>query len=328
MLVLTTIREGDMMKQRQIFLSAVFAALALILSGCEKSINEPELALTHEDLAAMKLIIASDPLYTSDGMILGDENSTSLDINSLAKTATPIYPRAWYRRVTKTGRDIQFDKVNDTTVLATVTHTLTGEVRIVAKYSLQDSSLTTITKPFTHVTTRKVKFYRVLSARDTSARWKPGEVSAAKGGTTNSGVSINKLEVSIGDTSYTIVDPTSYFFELEHPRGRPLLPFTRWNTKMTVRVHLTSADSDTDFVWAHYPFFQMGSILTRPFHVRAKLLSQTQSGNLYQRVYEHTWHAGIPGRHHFFVEVLTRSSLFDDKATFSTELWGVPYVTQ
>lgn len=316
------------MKRGLTLTSIAVLSLALYFLGCEKSVNAPETDLTSQDVAAMKLMIATDPLYTSDGIILDDQSSNSLGFQSLAKTETPIYPRAWYRRVTKVERDVQFDKVNDTTVVATVTHTLTGEVKILAKYSLQDSTVTTISKPFTQITTRKVKFYRVVSSRDTSARWKPGEVSAAKGGTTNAEITINKLEVSIGDTSYTIVDPTKYFFSLEHQRIRPLIPFIHTNTKMTVRVYVTSADPDTDFVSVHYPFFSMRPMMARPMHVRARLVSQTQSGGAYQRVYEHTWEAGIAGRNHFFVDVLTRGSLFDDTAPFSTELWGVPYITQ
>jgi hypothetical protein len=41
----------------------------MVLFGCSKSIDEPDSSFDQRDLAAMKKMIESDPLFTSDGNI-------------------------------------------------------------------------------------------------------------------------------------------------------------------------------------------------------------------------------------------------------------------
>jgi hypothetical protein len=59
-----------------------------------------------------------------------------------------------------------------------------------------------------------------------------------------------------------------------------------------------------------------------------RLVSQIQAGELYERVFEYSWAGHIVGRHTVLVEAVTRGSLHDDVAPFSTQIWGIPYVVQ
>ncbi len=309
--------------------------ITLLLAGCE-SFTTPEEQLSEQDLAALKQMILSDPLYTIDPIMLNDGGAPSFSIRELGNTAVPIIPIAWGRNITSVDRNVTFSQENDTTLIATLTHTLEGTVFIVAKYSTQDTGRTIIRKPFTEVTVRRIKFSKGPStnARTDSVYkgWRPTEVSAVKGGTANSDISITKMEITVGNSTTTITEPTAYFMKLfpDGRGGRPFLPTVGPRQTIKVRVTVTSADADTDWVAIHRPGILMGirPDMVRPLQERMKLVSQTQVGQNYQRVYEAEWTSNLVGKHTFFVSALTRSSLHDDQARFSSQIWGVPYIAQ
>lgn len=317
------------MQQQGHILLAILLLAGLILSGCSKSVNGPNTTFDQRDIAAMKKMIESDPLFTSDPSILDDGDVVTFGPTSLGKVTSPISPIGWGRWVTSRSMDTQFENVNDTTVVATVTHTIKGDLIILVKSGVRDS-VTRIKKPFTTVTTRKVKFYREGKTGDPSFDWRPNEVSGVKGGTVGSQITIHKVEVNIGNDTYTITDPTSDFFQLGRMGRRPL-PVLNPGQPMRIRVTLTSADPDTDWVSLHRPSMMVmigPNHQIRALHIRMHLVSQAPAGSNFERVYEYSWTGNFVGRHTVFVEAITRSSLFDDTAPFSTQLWGVPYVVQ
>jgi hypothetical protein len=317
-------------------LLALGAILVLTLWGCEHVTTPDSTQLDDQDIAALKSMILDDPLNTSDPYVLNDGSQPSFSFGSLGKTETAFIPVSWGRTITSFNRDIQFTPVNDTTTIATLTHMLDGTVFIVGKYSATDTSRTTIKKPFTETTVRNIKFYRRANDRRTtdSTRkgWRPAEVSASKGGTKNSLVTITKLEITVGTQTIVITDPTEYYMKLfSDGRGvKPMIFNFSPKQSIKVRVTVTSADADTEWVALHRPLMLMGlrPEMVKPTQDRLKLVSQTQSGSNYQRVYEGSWDNVFVGRQTFFVSALTHSSLFDDKATFSSQIWGVPYITQ
>ncbi|HXG37779.1 MAG TPA: hypothetical protein VNL36_03305, partial [Bacteroidota bacterium] len=89
----------------------------LLLAGCE-SFTTPEEQLTEQDLAALKQMILSDPLYTIDPVMLNDGGPPSLNVAGLGKTAVPIIPIAWGRNITSVDRNVTFSQTNDTTLIA------------------------------------------------------------------------------------------------------------------------------------------------------------------------------------------------------------------
>jgi hypothetical protein len=300
-------------------LMAVLAAVILI-SGCDKATG-PDEAFTASDQEAMKSQIEGDPLFTSDNMTLNDQ-----DPQTLGKTATPILPRAWGRRITSASRTHTFERISDELVIVTVKHTISGEVKIAAKYTPQDTGVTIISKPFTEETTRKIKF--VPRQGNVGARWRPSEVSAVKGGSVNPQaiLTFNQMVVYVGPDTLVINDPNEYFLKLPTFIGRQM-PTLGTGAPITVRLTLTSTESDTDFVFLHRPFMWLNASTFRPAHARMTMISQSGSGP-YTRTYEISWSSHIQGRHHFFVSGITRNSLFDDVAPWATQLWGVPYIVQ
>ncbi|HLF20759.1 MAG TPA: hypothetical protein VI704_08200, partial [Bacteroidota bacterium] len=85
-----------MRKDLLLKLGTVSFVLALMVSGCSKSVNGPELGLTDLDKQEITQSIESDALFTSDANSLNDDGAGM----TLGKTQTPIYPRAWGRRIT------------------------------------------------------------------------------------------------------------------------------------------------------------------------------------------------------------------------------------
>lgn len=320
---------------RRKFVGAVvfIVALALAISGCAKSIMGPEATMDKQDLSELQQLIKEDPQFSGNTETLDDGEPVQFNIQSSNSIAAKIYPRAWGRRIISVNRDIQYETINDSTVIATISNTIKGEVIIVAKSSPQDTVIKKITKPFTEVTTHKLKFYRLVRADSTKRHWRPSEISAVKGGTEGSLVTINKVEVTVGTDSYTITDPTNYFMKVKYGIGR-LLPILTPDQQIKVRVTLTSADPDTDWVSLHRPpmismEMMRGFMPIKPLHIKMNLVSQTQVGAAYERVYEHSWSNHGFGRHHtVFVDALTKGSLYDDTAPFSTQLWGIPYIVQ
>ena len=72
----------------------------------------------------------------------------------------------------------------------------------------------------------------------------------------------------------------------------------------------------------------LSHFLKTPPHEGMQLIWEPKTASGYERVYEASWETVVPGRHSFFISAVTRSSLFDDEAPFSAQLWGVPYITQ
>lgn len=295
---------------------AGLVTVGLLLSGCQ-STTEP----IEDELVVLKEIIESDPLFSSDQMLLNDP-----DAESLGKAAAPIIPVAWGRRVTNATRTIDFVREGDTIVVATITHTITGEIKIAAKDSPQDTTITIVTKPFTETTTRKVKVTRIARTDRPRDNWRIRETSAVSGGTGDAALTVNQLTAVVGQDTLVITDPLEFYLKLPAFTGRRM-PSIGQNANIKVQFTVTSTESDTDFVFLHRPFQWLNPSVFRPARVRMTLVSQTGSGP-FVRVYEHSWTGHITGRHHFFVSALTRNSLFDDAAPWATKMWGIPYIVQ
>jgi len=299
------------MRKRLMFgLAGVFAA-ALFLWGCQ-STTEP----VEDKFTVFQEMMDSDPLFTNDTTVLS--GAQDVPSASLMKTSAAIIPIVWGRQVTSVSRTVSFEDLADTVVIATIIKTISGNVKIAALDSLQDTTVAIVSKPFTETLTRKVKFFKIANTNRIRDNWRMREISALKGGTLNSLITIDQLQAIIGTDTLTVTDPNEYYLRFAGFGGRQM-PSLGMTTPITVRITVTSTESDTDFVMLHRP------AMMRPLHRRAILVSETGSGP-YTRVYEFSWDSHIKGRHHFYVSAVTRNSLFDDAAPWATQLWGFPYL--
>ncbi len=268
------------MKKHVMVSLAGLVAFGLLLSGC-KSTTEP----IEDELTVLKEIIESDPLFSSDQMLLNDP-----DDPALRKTTAPIIPWLWGRRVTSASRTIDFVREGDTIVVATITHSIAGEIKIAAIDSIGDTTLTIVTKPFSESTVRKVKVTRIARTDRIRDNWRIREISAVDGGTQGDILSFNQLVAIVGQDTLTITDPLNYWMKLPGFNGRRT-PIIGNLAPAKVLLTVTSTESDTDLVFVHRPFLRLTASTFRPLRSRMTLVSQTGSGP-YVRVYEYSCHEG------------------------------------
>ncbi len=75
-----------MSKRLLLKLGTASLVLALLISGCQKSLNGPEAGLTESEKQEIAQSIESDPLFTSDANSLNDDGAGM----TMGKTETPI----------------------------------------------------------------------------------------------------------------------------------------------------------------------------------------------------------------------------------------------
>jgi hypothetical protein len=314
------------MKKGWIVLMLVGLVSVLWLAGCDKN-NSTELVTDDKD--AMSSIVANDALFKNDDVLLNDGDPTAAvtQSNSLGKVNTAITPRNWGRKIESFNRDVSFTALTDSTALATVTHTLQGFVWIRAKYTPQDTVFSIIKKNFTETIVRIVKFTRINRTKDPRNNWKISEISAVKGGTTGSQITINEVRFFAGDDTIVVTDPNNTFLKLEKGKGRFIPELTAdINAPVRVQVVVTSSAQDSDFVYVHRPFFYAGQW---QYRAHMNLVSSTLNGDgTFTRLYEISWKGVWQGRHNMLVSAVTRGSILDDTTPFSSQIWGVPFIVQ
>jgi hypothetical protein len=277
----------------------------------------------------MTSIVADDALFQTDVLLMNDGDPTTA-INSttvLGKINTTIIPRNWGRKIESFSRNVNFTVLTDSTATATVTHTLQGFVWITAKYTMQDTTVSTIKKNFTETIVRLVKFVRINRTENPRKNWKISEVSAIKGGTTGSQITINEIRFYTDKDTIIITDPNSTFLKLEGGIARVVPELAAGvNVPIRVQVVVKSSSPDSDFVYVHRPYFNVG---VWQFRAHMNLLTSTSNGDgTFNRVYEFYWKGVWQGRHNMIVSAITRSSIIDDTTPFSSQLWGVPFIVQ
>ncbi len=308
---------------------AVIASSCLLflfcLGGCEKSnmTTQPDQMrpVAQQDQATMGSIIAQDPFFTTDAAALSDADP------SLAKTDAAIVPDGWGRKIQTASRTVTYNQVNDSIVIATITNTLAGQVWIRIQQTPKD---TIIYKPLAETLVHKVEFIRVpLKNYSQLSNWKIFAVSGTQGGTNNTGISIQNVTLFINNDTIQVMNPIDSLFQV--PSGPGL---QRWGLReltasptdmFKIMVTVKSTDPDSDIVTAHRPILlEFGGNFVR---AQMSLVSSVTNGDgTFTRVYENSWNGSFAGRFNVLVSVLTRQSIYDNQAPFSSQIWGVPFI--
>lgn len=314
---------------RKIFvvIACVSMLSIVFLAGCHKSnemATEPIVAQTvsQQTQTAIAGVINKDPLFTSDAATLSDTLPPPIIGND-----TSIARRNWGRKIESSTRDVAYDQINDSTVLATVTNTLVGQVWIHIRQGVLD---TIIYKPLTETLVHKALFNRVaLQGFSQLYNWKMVAISGTVGGTNNGGISILNTKFFIGGDTVEVLSPLDSLFQFPlgkaHSRGEihevKENPYESFKVQVTVR----STDPDSDIVVAHQPY--MGAQECRYRRGGMKLVSSVNNGDgSFTRVYESNWRGAYAGRFHIMLSAITRISIYDNLAPFSSQIWGVPYI--
>jgi len=282
--------------------------------------------VSQQNQAAMASVIAQDQLFTTDQTALSDAAPT------LAKTDTAILPRGWGRKIENATRSVSYNQLNDTTVIATVTNTLTGQVWIRVKQSPHD---TIIYKPLSETIIHKVEFSKVaVSGFDSLRNWKMTAISGVQGGTDNGGLIIQNVTFYMNTDTVSVTNPLDSLFQIAqmtHSRRwgvREMQPGSAASFK--VQVTVKSTDPDSDIIVDHRPFwFSSGCIYRRA--LMALVSSVSNGDGTFTRVYQSdrwVWPSAFAGRYLVYVGAITRQSIYDNQAPFSSNIWAIPYVVE
>jgi hypothetical protein len=277
-----------------------------------KTDKEAMIQIADED----SLLSSFEPNFNEDGV---------MDV--MGKINTPIYPVKVGQRMRLVNRVLDINVQGDT-AYGTLTKTFEGTLFILAKYDTASTQPDTlIQKPFTSVITRKLVFIKIANTEFPKRNWVLAAVSLPEGGTqTPESINITKMTVFLpnGDT-LVINSPNDYYLYRRWGfwwrwRNFPVVPA---NSQLTIRVEVTSAYEQDDFVTLTFGADARGLHRAKK---RFVLVSSTFNGTSYDKVYEQTFQTHqYRGFFHAVLNAMPGQVVLDDSAPVEQESWGVPY---
>ena len=282
--------------------------------------------LNPKDREYLEMVIANNELLNSDIVPLDDGDAYSSDYSGgSTKISDRGYPLRWGRIIHRVTKSVGFDEVSDDCVIATVTRTIDGILKIAAPYQLSTRMRhSLISKPFTENSIRKAQFLRVASTKDLSRNWKLNGISHVNGGTKEANVSISEfmLRSQNGETvSLKSPDDNPWPFGANGTRH---LATVTGNSDLEVKVKLQTSEVEPNTVVLRSGFrgkWGLRSLLP--------LKLENRIGDHYIHTYENTVRPLTrPGVFHAVVEAISRETLCDMEAPVLTKFWGIPYTVQ
>jgi len=302
---------------------ASFFLFIVIITGCKNSPTGPyPLNSTSSDEMILQKIADADSAVATFEPNYNEEDVMSV----MGKVQANIYPFRVWQRVRLVSRDFNVNIVGDS-AFATYTRNFEGVLFIVASYDSTSSHPDTlIRKPFLSTITGKLIFHKRINVHDSTGGWRLTAVSLPEGGTAVSHIKIKKITVfySNGD-SLVVASPGNYFLSRgKGGRGRwKGIPRIHRNRSITVKLELTGAYADTDFVTLTHGGNMHGINRSK---AKFNLVSSTPEGNGYYKVYQLTFGTHRWGGFSFAViNVFPHQVIYDDSVAVESNTWGIPY---
>jgi hypothetical protein len=306
----------------------IFLALGVAMFGCHRDDAVGPIDTT-EDEYLQRQATQSDSLKgfsESDEVTIDDNGMQSPEYEGFVKSV--IEPIRWGRKINHISRSTNIDRMGDSVAIVTITKTITGEFWIGIRLGTDTTRIDSIIKkPFTETLARKVRFHRVARTPRPENNWIPVALTMSLGNTTshNNQFSISSLEFS-GRYDTVITDPLNTWFRFGLARGG--VPVQRVNDPLTIRVTVISTHDSSEIVVLRHGI--VGGRLERG-RLLMRLVSETQEGGSYIRIYERTVSARLPvgvlmARLSTVVDVFSRETIFDGDAPYENEFWGMPCV--
>ena len=281
--------------------------------------------MTPKEQSYLESIIESNNLLTTDVIPLDDGDAYATDYRGgSTKIGERGFPLRWGRVIHNVCKSVSFDEQTEECVIATISRTINGIMKISAPYQLSTRMRhAIIEKPFVEHSVRKAQFSRIGRTKDPSRNWKLHAVSLVRGGTEDANVLIDELTLKTGDgETISLKSPNENIwpFGLDDPR----VATVEGETDVDVAVKLKTSDFEPTMVVLRSGFKgEWGQRTLLP------LKSENKSGNRYLHTYENTVRAQAkPGVFHAVVEAIHRETLCELDGAVSTSFWGVPYVIQ
>lgn len=315
------------MNMNKFLRSYIFSALILsgimFLVGCQDNSVESTTPQASTDKQAVVDVINADSLIASFEPNFNEEG----EVTYLAKTNTEIKPFKVWQKMQLTNKvvDVTFDA---DTAYAHITKTFDGTLYISGSLDVNASTPDTlIKKSFTSVINRKAILVKITKEDTSKTRWVIKAVSLPEGGTPESSIKITKVTVFLpNEDTLSISSPNDYYLVRKWGwfwwkwHNVPVLEHDR---DLKIQVELTSSYADTDFVSLTFGANRFGVHRCKK---RFELISSTDNGGVYDKVYEQTFTSNYyPGFFHAIINAIPKQVIYDDSAAVESNTWGIPY---
>lgn len=306
---------------KKFWIILVFAMVSIFV-GCQDDMTVQTTDDPTTDQEALEKLVSEDSVLTS----FEPNYNEGGEMDILQKTNTEIYPFRVGHKMRLVNRNVNINIAGDT-AYGLITNTFEGILYIKGSYDPNATNPDTlITKPFTSVVTRNIVFVKIANTPRPLHNWKIAAISLPEGGTQSSNINITKLTAFLpnGDTleinspnDYYLVRHWGFWWRWHH------IPVIPKNQDVLLRVELTSAYADTDFVTLTYGANRLGMHRAKK---KFELISSTQNGNVFNKVYEQTYRTHqYVGFYHAVINAMPKQVVFDDAAPVEMESWGIPY---
>jgi len=307
---------------KKFFLPMLFLVFLTFFVGCQDDMTvQSEDNITTDQQALEKLadedsvLMSFEPSYNEEG-----------EMEILGKINTEYYPFRVGHKLRLVNRTITIDFQGDT-AYGHITKTFEGVLYIKGSYDPNATNPDTlITKPFTSIVTRNVVFIKIAHTDFPRRNWRIAAISLPESGTQSPNIDITRFTAFLpnGDTlvinspnDYYLVRHWGWWWRWHHV---PVIPK---NADVLLRVELNSAYADTDFVTLTFGGDRNGMHKAKK---KFQLISSTQNGNIYEKVYEQTFRTHqFPGFFHAIINGMPKQVVYDDLTPVEMESWGVPY---
>ncbi len=304
-----------------------FLLITLLLVGCSNEIINPQ--VTEDDFLKQQ-VLESDEIadfLASTDVTLDDELERNFEYDDYGflKTAEPIIPLRWGRKIENINKSLTVIRESDSVAIVLVTKRITGNLIIKA---IKNNDTTKVVKPFIETTNRKVRFVRIGRDTDVRKNWKPVAITVVEGKTATKDFNFTKLEIITPNDTLQISNPLSYWMLLNPVRGGVVnIPP---GTTLTVRLTLNSENGDPEYAMLRHSTDHKNKHRVR---TKMNLISTTGVPGNYIRIYEKSFTSRLPqimmvGRFNLIVDVMSYNSLNDDTAPYMDMFWGMPYITK
>jgi hypothetical protein len=291
-------------------------ALALAagaLAGCGRNnVSGPAPGSSSQDEAAITGAMVQSPAVIEDGEFESSDPTTVGGGASPAAINAAITPLRYWRTITHVDRRFEFAFADSDslgrprTAIVTVLKHLTGRFNILtglpgSDSTALDSAYSVIHKPLDDRWVRRIQLRRTGITADGRPVWRIVATSGVKVTAKDATTHIVSVRVQADTLDASITEPLRFF---------PLRRMLRLAPGTQVTVTVTTERNDDVVV------LQLRDHRFR-FH--------NNGDNTYTGVWKVPALAP-PGPHHFGVNALSHSTLFDDQAPYDSQAWLLPFV--
>lgn len=296
--------------------------VALLLIGCEgsKSVSSDELA------ESLKELILTDEVTDLEALNDGGALPSIYDYGTLAKTTGDTLPIDW--RLVRYGRKITGRPTREveitlaeTTAVALVTTTITGQFKVVLIDTTTHTVIDSVLKDFTEMARQKLQLKRVRYTERPKKDWRVTAASPIIGRSLGNTIEIKQIRLQPRNASDNLIlsnDSNDSLLDCFLDRER--LVALHANGSYLVQVAIENSQ----------PFYQEpAELVTLDFGIKPgwlkfrRPLQDVDNDNIFTGVID--WHGKQAPMCRLVINVIDYASIFVKSAPLNSTFWAVPY---